>query len=685
MRLPFVRQVEIKDCAAACLSMIIKYHHGYLDMEYLKERLLISKKGTSAYDLINLAKEIGFDSYGVKCESKINLKEISLPAIAHVRVNNSYEHYVVIYKVDLIKELIVIGDPAKGIIKMSIFEFEKIWTKVVLVFIPIKNIPILKETSLIDFIFNYFKENKSIVINIFFYSLISTILLIIGAWYLQLMLSAISLINAKEHIVFLTLVFGIVYLFKCTNDYLKNRLLIYFSAKVDTNLTLNSIRNLIYLPYHYYHNHTTGELVMKINDLNIIKNFIIKVSVVLFVNLLLSIITLIILFSISMQLSLIAILSVFTYLILLLIYKKTLSNKIHTVLQSKSDVNSLLVEALAGYQTIKGLAIEENMINKVNKQYHQLVNNNCDLERVYNHQTYIKEIVFNFTYLVFVMFGIISIINNQITLGLFLTFSILFNHFITPIKELIDMDINIEEASSAYQRIKSLFVTDSNPIKQVAAFGVIKFNHLDYRYHYDELVLKNITLTIRQGEKIIITGPSGSGKSTLLKLMMNYYQVNRHMLMIDAYDINDIKEDSIKNNITYVSQKEMLFTDTFFNNLKLYRNIEDDKVLDIIKLCRVEKILGRNTLIEENGFNLSGGERQRLVIARALLNNFKILIIDEGFSEMDISLERIILKNIFDSYKSKTIIVVSHRLDNKDLFDRVIEFSKGMIIKDVSN
>ena len=185
----------------------------------------------------------------------------------------------------------------------------------------------------------------------------------------------------------------------------------------------------------------------------------------------------------------------------------------------------------------------------------------------------------------------------------------------------------------------------------------------------------------------MIIGKSGSGKSTLVKMLLKYYECNRNELFIDDIDINDYKETSIKNNIVYISQNEMLFTDTLYNNIIYNRNIDIEDFLKIEKMCMIEEIIkenisGFNMTLEENGFNISGGERQRIVLARSLLSKFNILIIDEGLNQMDIGLERQVLKNIFNEYKSKTIIIVSHRLENMDLFDQVLELSNGKIIKD---
>ena len=211
--------------------------------------------------------------------------------------------------------------------------------------------------------------------------------------------------------------------------------------------------------------------------------------------------------------------------------------------------------------------------------------------------------------------------------------------------------------------------------------GDIEYKNVSYAFNWNKKILNNINLKIKAGEKVLLLGPSGSGKSTMLKMLMNYYKVDRNKIEIDGIDINDLKNSSY---IKYINQIETLFTDTLYNNLVLGNNIEQDKINNVINICKLNEIvnkdnLGLNQLIEENGFNLSGGERQRIVLARTLLMNFDILIIDEGLNQVDIDLEKSILKDLMNYYKDKTIIVISHRLNNKELYNRVLNMHNGVL------
>ena len=163
---------------------------------------------------------------------------------------------------------------------------------------------------------------------------------------------------------------------------------------------------------------------------------------------------------------------------------------------------------------------------------------------------------------------------------------------------------------------------------------------------------------------------------------MKFYKVNKNMVKLGDIDINYLDKKVINENIVYVGQNEVFFTGPLLDNLTLRVN-DYEKAMHISMASDIlnKDSLGYYMLIEENAFNLSGGQKQRIALARAL-QKFKIILIDEGFSQIDVSMERQILRNIFNNYKDKIVIVVSHRLDNLDLFDRYIKMHSGKIIID---
>ena len=207
---------------------------------------------------------------------------------------------------------------------------------------------------------------------------------------------------------------------------------------------------------------------------------------------------------------------------------------------------------------------------------------------------------------------------------------------------------------------------------------------MDFSFNGKDQILKSIKIEFKAKEKILLLGNSGSGKSTLLKILYKYYDVSRGMVLVNGIDINDFSISDIRDDIIYVSQNETLYTGSIKDNILLNRDIDYKDFLDMCCYLEVDNIikdnlLGYDFLLEENGANISGGERQRIILARALFKKGNVILIDEGLSQMDIDLERRVLKRIFSIFKDKMIIVVSHRFNNMDLYDKLFKLKDGMV------
>ena len=673
-----IKQDGFKDCGPTCLSMIIKHYKGYIDINELKEMCKTDKNGTTAYHLIETAKKCGFESYGVKCNLEdINKNNIILPCIAHVILNNSYKHYVVIKKIDYKKKKITVYDPI-GTIKTYTYEnFQKIFSNIIILLYPIKVIKNIPNNSIKKFILEITKTSTKQLIQIITISIFITLFSIIISFYLQYM---VDNVNNQGKIYFIFTIFLIIYIMKIISDFLRNKIIILVNQKIDFNLNYNTFKQIINLPYCYYKNNTTGEIISKINDLDVVRQVISKVAISIFIDLPLTLLSLIIMYILNEKLFIISLIIMLLYWLVLILFRNPLNEKIEDTTLAKADTTSYMVERINGYETLKGCNKEHIALKKFEDKYAALSNKIYDLDNCYNYQLLLKEIINDLGFIFIILIGILLVKDNIITIGQLLSFNSLLVYFLTPIRNIIDLDDSIKQSKIAIKKILNLYYDKKeNGILDKKMKGEIIFKNLSYTFNDTRNVLENINLKINQNSKVMVIGESGSGKSTLFKILKKYYTVPRDKVYIDNVDINDYQ----KSNIVYVSQNEILFTDTISNN------IDSDNIIGISKICLVDEIvknnqLGYNTLIEENGFNLSGGERQRIILARALANEFDILIIDEGLSQVDINMERKILKNLFKNYNDKTIIFISHRLENMDLFNQVIKLEKGRISDDLS-
>ena len=664
--------------------MIINFYGGNLPIDQIRDLTKTDKNGTTAFHIIEACKSIGFNAEGIKTSLKqLNKENLILPCIAHVVIDGKYKHFVVIYKIDFKNKKIIIADPSCSIKKITFSEFQKMWSGVLITLYPLKKLPLTQNISFIDFLLKIIKLHKTFVFNIIMLSIFITIFSVISSFYMKNILDAINYNNLT--IIFIFFLF--INIFKILSDFFRNKLLIYLNQKIDLLLTLDTYKKIISLPYNYYHTRTTGDIISRVNDLSIIRNMITKVSLSLFIDLPLALVTFIIFYIINTKLFFISLIIVFIYLLLMIFSKNRITNNINTIQVNKSETMSYMIETINGFETVKSVGNEAQIIDKFEKKYVKFLKNIFKFDNYNNTISILKDLVNAIGYLTIIYVGAKMVILGNLTFGDLLVFVNLLNYFLEPIKNIIDLNSEIKEAKNSLRRILELFKNENK--KQTFIDNVkvkeISFNNLSYSYDYKEKQLKKINLKLKK-QKILILGKSGSGKSTLFKLLMRYYEIPRNEITINGYDINDYKDDVIKHNFSYISQNEILYTDSIYNNLKIDKDITEEQIIEISKKCFIDEFLndlGLNMLIEENGYNLSGGQRQRIILARALLKNFEVLIIDEGLSQMDINLERKILKNLFKMYENKMIIVISHRLDNMDLYDRVIELKNGEIVKDV--
>lgn len=659
-----VKQDNLKDCGAASLASIIAYYDGYVPLEILREKTKTDKNGTTAYDIVNVAKELGFESYGIKCElESIEKTNLPLPAIAYTIINNSYKHFMVIYDIDYKRKKVVIADPATKIKKMSFSEFKKIYQNILIILYPKSVIPKYpKQNMFLRIMHLAIKKNMKTFLLILFMSIIFTILNFLNLLFLR------SILQGKMIYLFCL----ILIIIKEIINYQKNKIIIKYSNKMNYCLTKQVFSQIIQLPYQYYRSRTTGEVINRIQDIQKLEQFLIDALISFSINLLLIISTAFLLISISRTLFFVSLLIILLYIIKYFVFIKKSKTRIEDVVKETDKTNSFLYESISGFETIKGLNLENTFINKFKNQFKDYLNSLFKYQNINNLETIISNTISSLSLITILYAGILLISKQALTLEQLFIFNLLLSFFIEPIKDIFDHVISIKEIKLIIKRINDLYyVQDTDKID--TKINNVNINDLTYTIN-NKMLFHNLNLQIKENEKIALIGESGSGKSTLLKLIKKYYQNNQVMI-----------NDSIKQNtnIIYISQDERLFTDTLYNNIVLDRKYNLNAIKKVTNMCHIDEIIkdkqvGYNLLIEENGFNISGGEKQRIVLARSLLSKANIILLDEALSEVDSNLERIILKQLL-KLKNRTIIFVTHRLDNIDLFSKILKIENKEI------
>lgn len=684
-RYPCVLQEGMKDCGIASLLTIIKTYGGVVPKEHLRVLTNTTKNGVNAFSLIEAGRILGFDARGVTGRV-FDIDKKNLPCIAHVIIDNKYKHFVVIHEIDKVKNKIVIADPAKGILNMTREEFEEIATNNYLFFIPNKEIPkIVYDNKIIEIIYEFIVNNKNTIIVTLFFSIIITLFSIMTSYNMKIVIDRVFNYNSLSNLYVISLIFIFIYLIKNVTQYYRNLIIMFVSNKLDFHLTNETFSHILSLPHLYYKNRTTGEVLSRITDLGELKEIISYVIVTLFIDVTLFILSLIFLFFLNLNLTL-SILGVLVfYIIIMIILNRFVNSKFKSVKEENAIVNSYMIELINAIDTIKGMNVKEEVKEKFSLKYDSYLNSGYSLSKVANYQNFTAEMFDSLLNILVIIIGGRLVISYNFSLGSLLTYSSILTYLFSATKNLVGIDIMFKKSKIVIDRINEL-LNIKREDQEFSKGGIsyigelIEIKNLDYSYNKRDYLFKDLNLKVLKGEKILMLGKSGSGKSTFAKILAGYLKVDRGHITIDKNDINDYSMDTIRRNITYVSQNEFLFTDSIYNNIDFIKTRDDKEILKICKTFNVDEIIknkssGYNSLLEENGSNISGGERQRIILSRTFLKESSIYILDEAFSEIDVLKERLILNNIFERYRDKTIIVISHRRDNSDLYDRVIDFN----------
>lgn len=684
-----VLQDGYKECGAASLLSIIHYYKGSISMARLVELTNTNKEGTNFYQLKQAAEKLGFNANGYKTNNYNTLQEIETPFIIQI-IDKNYEHFCVVYTMK--KNKVVVMDPAIGQREILIEEFKNIWTGYILILRPIKKIETYQETKYLNTIIKEILiKNKSMIFTILFLSLFYTIFSCICSFYLQFIIDFI-LESTKNNLLIITFIFGILSLFKIISSLFRNQTFIIFSQKLDYLIFLRTFKKIILLPYSYYHSRTTGEMISRLNDLIYVKNFVHQLILTVCLDGIILIASGMILILMNVKMFLFMVMIILIYFAIFLVFRPWLKKYTKLNQQNNAAIQSFLTETISGIETIKNMNIESTINERMETLYLKSLNDNFFYQNINTMELFLKELITAIGTLLLQFIGIYFVMNQKMTLGYLMSLTALANCFLEPIINFIQLNKEYFYSKNSLKRINHLFeVKEENLYTKTnfVADGKISFQNLSFSYNQEKNILESITFDISKGNKVIILGDSGSGKSTILKLLLKYYEISRNMIYLNGIDLNDYSISDVRNSIGLMSQNEILYTDTILNNITLYQEIDSNKWLDICKITYVDDFvknffLGYQTKLEENGLNLSGGQRQRLLLARLLLQEKKIILIDEGLNAVDVNLERKILKNIFSKYPDKTIIVVSHRRENLDLFDQTLYFSQGKLLQNLS-
>lgn len=693
-----IKQHDYKDCGCACLATICKTYGLKYPISKIREVAGTDKDGTSALGVIKAAEKLGFSAKGVKANKPEDIfSEIPIPAIAHVVIDNTMLHYVVIHKIS--EKEIIIADPAKGIVKYKASEFFNIWTGILIILTPTSDFKKGNEVKgVFTRFFNLLKPQKGLLINIFLASILITVFGIIGSFYFKFLLDDIVPNNLKQSLTIFSIGFIVLAIFKVIMEAFRTQLLIHLGQKLDIPLMLGYYEHVINLPMNFFGTREVGEVISRFNDASNIRQAISGVALTMMIDVFMVLIGGGILYSQSPSLFGLTIIPLVLYGIIVYSFKNSIEKVNRETMEKNSKLTSYLIESLNGIETIKAFNSEREVNLETEKRFIKLIKAIFKNERINNIQVTFKRLVESIFAIIVLWIGSTQVLNGSISFGELLTFNALLAYFLDPIENIINLQPTVQTALVAAERLSEILDLEleksdqeDKKIKPQSLKGNIEFKNVDFRYGTRNLILKNINMTIKKGERIALVGESGSGKTTLAKLLLNFYQCENGEILVNNYNLLDINVESLRDKIAYISQETFLFNGTILENLMLgnpYLTYEE-----VIEACEKAQIhdfinslpLRYNTLVEENGSNFSGGQKQRLSIARAILRKPEILIMDEATSNLDSITEKAIERTIHDFSEGMTTIIIAHRLSTIMRCDNSYILEKGEIKEEGSH
>lgn len=689
-----IRQHDINDCGVACLATVCREYGLKVSIGKIRQVSGTDKEGTSAYGIIKAAESLGFTAKGVIASNPEEIfQEFPKPAIAHVIIDNTLMHYVVIHRVS--KEEIVIADPAKGVIKYKSEDFLKIWTGVLIFITSEQSLKKCDETKgLFERFWGVIKPQRKFLGTLFISSILITILGIIGSFYFRFLIDDILPNNKHNSLMIMSMIMIGIVIFKITIEFFRSLLLIHMSQNMDKSLLLGYYNHVIELPMSFFGTRKVGDIISRFNDGAKIRDAILATTLTIMIDTIMAIIGGGILYIQNHKLFVICFVPIALYLILVFVFKKALEELNRSYMQNNAELTSYLVESIEGIETVKAFNGERKVNLESEKKFVKLIKSIFKYSYVNNIEVSLMTGIKAIFGIVILWLGGHLVLKGEISIGVLISFNVLLSYFIEPMERIISLQPQLQSAIVAADRLgeileidKEKSVDEENKIIPKTLLGDISLKSIYFRYGTKKLILNNINMYIKQGEKVALVGESGSGKTTIAKLLMNFYNIEKGEIIINNHNIKDISKEALRNKISYISQDSFFFSGTVIENLQFAN--KDATYQEIIAVCEKVHIheyimslpLKYETLLEEKGANISGGQRQRLSIARAILKKPEILIMDEATSNLDSITERAIERTIEDCTKNVTTIIIAHRLSTIMKCDKIYVMDKGEIIE----
>ncbi len=698
-RIPFIQQQSSSDCGAACLAMVSLYWGKRFSLNTLRNLALTDRMGASLQALADAAETIGYRVLPVR--ASLSKLELHHPWIAHWQGI----HYVVVWQVK--GDRVLISDPAVGRRWLSLQEFEANWTGYALLLSPTERFSAYKSE----------KISRSQIWHTFWHHRYPIKQIIVASVLLQVFGLATPLITqvVLDHVLpnkslatlnvfaFGFLIFGMWHIILTA---VRQHLLDYFSNRMDLTLISGFISHTLRLPLQFFASRQVGDIVNRVQENRKIQLFITRKAVGTSLDAMMSVVYLGLMAHYNLQLTFLMVGLILPIVTLTLVTSPFLKGVSREIFKKSAEQNSSIVEMITGVVTVKTAAAERRVRWRWEHRFQKMVKARFRGQKLANNLHLASSLINHLGSTTVLWYGATLVIRGEMSIGEFVAFNLLIGNVINPVLALVGLWDEFQEILISIERLDDVLTAqpEENPQKQLQTLpsirGEVYFENVSFRYNQNEQrnSLQNISFKVKAGQTVGIVGKSGSGKSTLMNLLAGLYRPQTGRILIDGHDTANVSSQSLRCQLGIVPQECFLFSGTVLENITFYNSeYTQEQAIAAAKLADAHDFiqalpLGYNTQVGERGMMLSGGQRQRIAIARALIKNPQILILDEATSSLDAECENRFQQNIARFSRiiatpdqARTTFIIAHRLSTVANADYIIVLDRGILVEQGSH
>jgi ATP-binding cassette subfamily C protein len=694
MKYQFIKQHSEEDCGAACLAAIAKYYGQTFTLNRVREAVGTGQFGTTLLGLKRGAEILGFKASPVKTSPEIldKIKEAPLPAIIHWQGN----HWVVLYGKKGKKFLI--ADPAVGMRYLSKEDIKEAWTDWLLLLVepdPIRFFT--QKQDKIGGFWRFFTRvwiYRGILFQALPLNLVLGLLSLASPFLLQILTDDVLVRGDTKLLTTVVIAVVVMNIISYSLSFVQSNLIAHFAQRMQLGLVLEFGRQILRLPLNYYETRRSGEVVSRLQDIDQINQLIAQVIVGLPSQFFIAIISLGFMFFYSWKLTSVALLVSVVMTISTFIFQPTLQQKTNELLVTEAETQGVLVETFKGALTLKTTASGRQFWDELQNRFNRLARLTFQTMQIGIINNTFSGFVSGIGSIILLWFGGYLVINpaENLSIGQLLAFNSMTGNFISLISTVINFVDEFTRAKTATRRLTE--VIDATPEENddgKKPFATISDNAdiicTNLTFHYPGRIdlLDDFSLIIPGGKNTALIGKSGCGKSTLAKLISGLYQLQSGNIRIGLYNLQDLSLESLRQQVVLVPQDAHFWNRSIIENFRLgspHATFEE-----IVKACQItgaDEFISKmpetyQTILGEFGANISGGQKQRLALARAIVIDPAILILDESTSGLDPVSEAQVLEQLFENRQGKTTIFITHRPKVINRADWVVLIDQGKL------